>query len=111
MGSGSFWFWLPGFKDGYKSTIGGIVMGQPDGLRWWFDFWIRVQQNNATFFWGLIAVETLIALALLFGFARKATPAAAPGMAGLTGGKFHTPLFRTHAWLRLTAPLATPPSA
>jgi nitrite reductase (NO-forming) len=70
--------WLPGFKDGYKATIGGIAMGQPDGLRWWFDFWIRVQQDNATFFWGLIAVvETLIALALIFGFARKATYLAA----------------------------------
>jgi uncharacterized membrane protein YphA (DoxX/SURF4 family) len=66
--------WLPGFKDSYKTTIQAMAMGQPDGLRWWFDFWIRLMQNHATFFWGLVAViETLIALALLSGFARKAT--------------------------------------
>jgi nitrite reductase (NO-forming) len=66
--------WLPGFKDSYKSTIAGMATGQPDGLRWWFDFWIRLMANHATIFWFLVAViETLIALALLSGFARKAT--------------------------------------
>ena len=70
--------WLPGFKDGYKATVEGIAAGQPDGLRWWFDFWAALMGSHATFFWALVAViETLIALALLSGFARKATYIAA----------------------------------
>ncbi len=70
--------WLPGFRDGYLSTIQGIADGQPGWLRWWFDFWIRIQQHDATFFWALVATcETLIALALITGFARKLTYLAA----------------------------------
>jgi nitrite reductase (NO-forming) len=70
--------WLPGFKDSYMSTIMGIRDGQPQGLRWWFDFWINLQHPAVTFFWALVAAtETLIALALIFGFARKLTYVAA----------------------------------
>lgn len=70
--------WMPGFRDGYLSTIQGIADGQPGWLRWWFDFWIRIQQHDATFFWALVATsETLIALALITGFARKLTYLAA----------------------------------
>ncbi|MDA8379353.1 MAG: DoxX family membrane protein [Actinomycetota bacterium] len=66
--------WLPGFKDSYMSTIMGIAKGQPSWLRPWFDFWIRLQHPAATFFWALVAtVESLIALALILGFARKLT--------------------------------------
>ena len=70
--------WLPGFKDSYMETIMGIRDGQPGWLRWWFDFWINLQHPAITFFWGLVAtVETLIALALIAGFARKVTYIAA----------------------------------
>jgi nitrite reductase (NO-forming) len=70
--------WLPGFKDSYLSTILGIRDGQPAGLRWWFDFWINLQHPAFTFFWALVAtVGTLIAVALIAGFARKATYMAA----------------------------------
>jgi nitrite reductase (NO-forming) len=56
----------------------GIRDGQPGWLRWWFDFWINLQHPAITFFWGLVAtVETLIALALIAGFARKVTYIAA----------------------------------
>ena len=66
--------WLPGFKDGYMSTIMGIRDGQPGWLRGWFDFWINLQHPAITFFWALVATtETLIALALIAGFARKIT--------------------------------------
>ncbi|MBF6557849.1 MAG: DoxX family protein [Acidimicrobiales bacterium] len=66
--------WLPGFKDSYMSTIMGTAQGQPAWLRWWFDFWINLQHPAATFFWALVATtDTLIALALIFGFARKLT--------------------------------------
>ena len=59
-------------------TIMGIRDGQPGWLRGWFDFWINLQHPAATFFWALVAsAETLIALALIFGFARKAAYIAA----------------------------------
>jgi uncharacterized membrane protein YphA (DoxX/SURF4 family) len=66
--------WLPGFRDSYMSTIMGIRDGQPGWLRWWFDFWINLQHPAITFFWALVAAsETLIAVALITGFARKTT--------------------------------------
>ena len=72
--------WLPGFKDSYMSTIMGIAQDQPGWLQPWFHFWIRLQHNDVTFFWALVATtETLIALALIFGFARKLTYVAAAG--------------------------------
>jgi nitrite reductase (NO-forming) len=72
--------WLPGFRHDYMSTIMGTRDGQPLWLRWWFDFWVNLQHPAATFFWALVATtETLIALALIFGFARKLTYVAAAG--------------------------------
>ena len=66
--------WLPGFKDGYMDAITGARDGQPSWLRWWFDFWINFQHPAGTLFWVLVAtIETLIALALILGFARKVT--------------------------------------
>jgi uncharacterized membrane protein YphA (DoxX/SURF4 family) len=70
--------WLPGFKDSYMSTIMGIKAGQPGWLQPWFQFWISLQHPAVTFFRALVATaETLIALALIFGFARKLTYCAA----------------------------------
>src|SRR5215469_17893708 len=84
IGFGIIWLidavlkWLPGFKDSYMSTIMGIKAGQPGWLQPWFQFWISLQHPAATFFWALVATcETLIALALIFGFARKLTYCAA----------------------------------
>jgi nitrite reductase (NO-forming) len=84
IGFGVIWLtdavlkWLPGFKDGYMDTIMGTRDGQPSWLRWWFDFWINLQHPVPTFFWALVATtETLIALALILGFARKAAYIAA----------------------------------
>ena len=84
IGFGVIWLidavlkWLPGFRVGYMDTIMGIRDGQPSGLRWWFDFWINLQHPAVTFFWALVAAsETLIALALITGFARKVTYIAA----------------------------------
>jgi nitrite reductase (NO-forming) len=76
--------WLPGFRDSYMSTIMGIRDGQPGWLRWWFDFWINLQHPVITFFWVLVATaETLIALALIAGFARKITYISAIGFSVL----------------------------
>jgi uncharacterized membrane protein YphA (DoxX/SURF4 family) len=64
--------WLPGFRSAYMGNTMGTAEGQPAATRWWFDFWIRLQHPHATHFAYFVAVvETLIALALIFGFARK----------------------------------------
>jgi uncharacterized membrane protein YphA (DoxX/SURF4 family) len=70
--------WLPGFRASYMDAIMGTTQGQPGWIRPWFDFWIRLQHPDAGFFaYFVAAVETLIALALIFGFARKLTYIAA----------------------------------
>ena len=70
--------WLPGFRASYMSVIMGEAQGQPGWLRPWFGFWIRVQHPDALFLaWLVAVVETLIALALITGFARKITYSAA----------------------------------
>jgi nitrite reductase (NO-forming) len=66
--------WLPGFRSTYVSAITGVAKGQPGWLKWWFDFWVKLQTPRPTFFAYLVAVlETLVALAIIFGFARKLT--------------------------------------
>jgi nitrite reductase (NO-forming) len=64
--------WLPGFRSAYVADITGAAKGQPGWLNWWFNFWVKLQTPRPTFFAYFVAVlETLIALALIFGFARK----------------------------------------
>lgn len=66
--------WLPGFRSSYLATISGMARGQPGWLHPWFSFWINLQQPRAMFFAYLVAtIETLIAAALIVGFARKLT--------------------------------------
>jgi nitrite reductase (NO-forming) len=56
----------------------GRGAGPAGWIKPWFDFWIRFQHPQATFVAYLAAViETLIALALIAGFARKITYSAA----------------------------------
>lgn len=70
--------WLPGFRASYMSTIMGEAAGQPGWLKPWFDFWIRFQHPVAApMAWLVAVIETLIALALITGFARKLTYTAA----------------------------------
>ncbi len=70
--------WLPGFRASYMSTIMAEAQGQPGWLLPWFRFWIRFQHPDAMFLAYVVAVaETLIALALIAGFARKLTYLAA----------------------------------
>ncbi len=70
--------WLPGFRSGYMDTIMGQAQGQPGWLKGWFTFWINLQHPRAIFFAYLVAVvETLIAVAVIAGFARKLTYSAA----------------------------------
>jgi uncharacterized membrane protein YphA (DoxX/SURF4 family) len=66
--------WLPWFRSSYVADITGAATGQPGWLSWWFDFWVKLQTPRPDLFAYLVAVlETLIALALIFGFARKLT--------------------------------------
>jgi nitrite reductase (NO-forming) len=66
--------WAPGFRSGYMDAISGAQDGQADWMRPWFRFWIHLQSPHPYFWAYLVAVvETLIALALIFGFARKLT--------------------------------------
>jgi len=64
--------WLPGFRNGYMETIMGQAQGQPQWLDPWFNFWINLQHPDPGFFAYLVAMlETIIAVALILGFARK----------------------------------------
>jgi uncharacterized membrane protein YphA (DoxX/SURF4 family) len=66
--------WLPGFRRDYMATIMGEAAGQPGWTKPWFDFWSTVEHPYSTVFAYLVAVlETLIALAVIVGFARKVT--------------------------------------
>src|SRR5580700_3582262 len=66
--------WLPSFRSGFLSQITGVAQGQPNWLKPWFHFWIRLLGHNPHLFAVLTAiVESLIALALVFGFARRTT--------------------------------------
>jgi nitrite reductase (NO-forming) len=84
VGFGLIWFvdawlkWLPGFRASYMDTIMGQADGQPGWLKPWFNFWINVQHPAPmAFAYSVAVIETLIALALIFGFARKFTYLAA----------------------------------
>jgi nitrite reductase (NO-forming) len=66
--------WLPGFKSGYVAMIKMAAQGQPGWLHPWFSFWMSVQDpHGALFAYGAAVLETLIAVALIFGIARKFT--------------------------------------
>ena len=84
IGFGVIWLidailkWLPGFRSTYMDTIMGQADGQPGWLKPWFRFWINLQHPHPMFYAYLVAViETLIALAVLTGFARKLSYTAA----------------------------------
>jgi nitrite reductase (NO-forming) len=80
IGFGVIWLidaalkWQPGFRHDYMANLMGQAQGQPSWLHGWFQFWINLQHPRPEFFAYTVAlVETLIALALIFGFARKLT--------------------------------------
>ncbi len=50
----------------------GQGQGQPGWMHGWFQFWINLQHPHPHFFaYATAVIETVIALALVFGFARK----------------------------------------
>jgi nitrite reductase (NO-forming) len=64
--------WTSGFAVHYVGYLHNAAQGQPAWLARWFDVWIAlVTPRAAVFVWGTRIVETLLAAALLLGFARK----------------------------------------
>lgn len=90
--------WLPGFRTGYVPMIKMAAQGQPGWLHPWFSFWMSAQDPHGAFFAYFAAViETLIAVALIAGFARKFTYISAAVFSLLIwsiaegfGGPYHT---------------------
>jgi nitrite reductase (NO-forming) len=66
--------WLPDFHKGLLGMVKMAAAGQPGWLHGWFHFWISTVQAHTDFWaYGVAVLETAIALALIFGFARKLT--------------------------------------
>jgi nitrite reductase (NO-forming) len=66
--------WQPAFRSGFTAMLKESAQGQPGWLHGWFHFWINLVAPNSGFFaYSTAAIETLVAVALLVGFARKLT--------------------------------------
>ncbi len=66
--------WQPAFKSGFLDQIKSAADGQPQWLHGWFSFWVHLLSHNPHVFAIMVTViETLIALALILGVARRAT--------------------------------------
>jgi nitrite reductase (NO-forming) len=66
--------WRPEFAAHYVGYLQNASSGQPSWLKWWFAMWlVIVSAATPLFVWLTRVVETLLAAALLSGFARKTT--------------------------------------
>ncbi len=66
--------WTSDFATHYVGYLHNAAQGQADWSAWWFDMWINIVTPNTELFVVLTRLaETALALALLFGFARKFT--------------------------------------
>src|SRR5699024_7631367 len=66
--------WMSGFAQHYVGYLYNAVQGQPEWLTGWFNMWIGIVTSRAMLFvWLTRIVESLIALALLTGLARRTT--------------------------------------
>jgi len=64
----------PDFANHYVGYLHNAATGQPAWSAWWFNLWIALVTPNVTFFvWATRIAEVLLALALIFGIARKFT--------------------------------------
>lgn len=79
--------WQPAFLRGFVHDIMMAAAGQPTWLGWWFSFWMHPLMSHPYLFAVLTAViESLLALALLLGVARRFTYAAGAVFALLVWG-------------------------
>ena len=66
--------WTADFASHYVGYLHNAATGQPAWSAWWFELWIGLVTPHVGFFvWATRIAETLLALALLLGFARKIT--------------------------------------
>jgi nitrite reductase (NO-forming) len=66
--------WMPSFAANYAGYLRNAAEGQHPWSAWWFDAWIAIVEPRATLFlWLTRLATTALALALLFGFARRTT--------------------------------------
>lgn len=64
--------WTPQFANNYVGYLHNAAEGQHAWSAWWFEMWIAVVTPHAALFvWLTRIAATLLALALLLGFARK----------------------------------------
>jgi len=64
--------WQPAFKEGFLDQIKSAADGQPSWLHGWFNFWAHFLSHNPHLFALLVTIiETLIALVLVLGVARR----------------------------------------
>ncbi len=71
---GASFTWTSQFAANYVGYLHNAAQGQAAWSLWWFDLWIAVVTPNAPLFvWLTRIAETLLAVALLLGFARKTT--------------------------------------
>jgi len=66
--------WMPSFAANYAGYLRNAAEGQPAWSAWWFNLWIAIVEPHPTLFlWLTRLATTALALALLFGFARRTT--------------------------------------
>lgn len=64
--------WMPSFAANYVGYLRNAAEGQAAWSAWWFDAWIDLVEPRASLFlWLTRLATTALALALLFGFARR----------------------------------------
>jgi thiosulfate dehydrogenase (quinone) large subunit len=64
--------WQPSFIRGYSGDVASAGQGQPDWIRPWFRFWRHLVAHDPRLFaYATALTETLIALFLVVGFARR----------------------------------------
>ncbi|MGH8184734.1 MAG: multicopper oxidase domain-containing protein [Rhodanobacteraceae bacterium] len=69
---GAAFTWSSRFAANYVGYLHNAAQGQPAWSAWWFDMWIAIVEPHAmVFVWLTRIAETLLALALLLGFARR----------------------------------------
>jgi nitrite reductase (NO-forming) len=66
--------WEPAFRTGFTTMLREAAHGQPGWLHGWFHLWISMVAPNSGFFaYSTAVIETLVAAAVIVGFARKLT--------------------------------------
>ena len=69
-----FFKWRPGFRKEFLGMVHDAGQGQPGWLHWFFGLnYSIISPHPHPWAYGVAALETLIGLALIFGFARKLT--------------------------------------